>query len=175
MSGFSLFNVVFLAGLLCGVWVMVAGVERDRGPAGMSVRTQWAMLAGAMTLAGFLGSLLSRRSVSFAGTAVVALIAAAVGALGARLLVHQAVAMPVTDHEFDPRFELQGVPAVVVEAIPAIGEGVVQLPSHSGLPVLVAARSLDGRAIARDVEVAVERIEAGVAFVEAWSAIEARL
>ena len=175
MSGFSLFNVVFLAGLLCGVWVMVAGVERDRGAAGTVVRTRWAMLAGTMTLAGFLGSLLTRLSVSFAFTAMVVLIAAAVGALGARLLVHQAVAMPVTDHEFDPRFEMQGVPALVVEDIPAVGIGVVQLPSHSGLPVLVAARSLDGRAIARDVEVAVERIEAGVAFVEAWSAIEARL
>lgn len=175
MRGFSLFNVVFLVGLLASVRVMVAGVERDHGAAGSVVRTRWAMLAGAMTLSGFLGSLLTRLSASAGMTAFVAIGAAIIGAGSARLLVRQAVAMPVSDHEFDPRYELQGVPALVVEEIPAFGEGIVRVPTRAGPPALMAARSLDGQAISRDVEVGVERVDAGVAFVEVWSAIEARL
>jgi hypothetical protein len=175
VRGFSLFNIVFLVGLLTSVRVMVAGVERDRGAAGSVVRTRWAMMAGAMTLSGFLGSLLTRLSVPASLTALVALAAAIIGAASARRLVRQAVAMPVSDHEFDPRYELQGVPALVVEEIPESGEGIVRVPSRSGPPALMAARSLDGQAISRDVEVGVERVDDGVAFVEVWAAIEARL
>ncbi len=175
MRGFSVFDVVFLAGLLASVRVMVVGVEKDRGASGAVVRTRWAMLAGALTLSGFLASLLLRLSASRITTLVASFTALVSGAAVARLLVKSAVRMPVSDHEFDRRFELQGVPGMVVEAIPAAGEGVVRVPSRSGPPSLVAARSIDGLAIARDVEVGVERIDAGVAFVEAWSAIEARL
>ena len=175
MGGFSLFNIVFVAGLLMSVRVMVAGVERDRGDAGAIVRTRWAMLAGALTLTGFVGSLLARLHVSGGVTAVASIVAVAIGVLSARVLVHRAVAMPVTDHEFDPRFAMQGVPAVVVDAIPAFGTGRVRLPARSGEGAMVAARSLDGTSIGRDVEVGVERIDDGVAFVEVWSAIEARL
>jgi hypothetical protein len=62
-----------------------------------------------------------------------------------------------------------------VEEIPMSGTGRVRLPSRSGEGAIVAARSLDGTMIARDMEVGVERIADGVAFVETWSAIEARL
>jgi hypothetical protein len=175
VGDFSAFDVVFLAGLLCAVRVMVAGVERDRGADGLVVRTRWAMLAGALTSAGFVGALLMRLPALRGMGPTAALLAGAGGAAAARWLVRRAVAMPVSDHEFDPRFALQGVPATVVEAIPAIGAGLVRLPSQAGPPVLLAARSLNGSAIACDVEVAVERIDEGVAFVEAWSAIEARL
>lgn len=176
MYDFSVFDVVFLAGLLCSVRVMVAGVERDRGADGFVVRTRWAMLAGALTSAGFLGALLIRLSDLSGGmTAVAALLTGAAGVGAARILVRRAVAMPVSDHDFDPRFALQGVPATVVEPIPEIGAGVVSLLSRAGKPVLLAARSVNGSAIARDVEVAVERIDEGIAFVETWSAIEARL
>ena len=175
MRGLSLFNVVFLVGLLSSVRIMVAGVERNLGDAGAVVRTRWAMLAGAMTLSGFLGSLLTRLNVSASVTAFAAIGAVMIGAGSARLLVRQAVAMPVSDHEFDPRYELQGVPALVVEEIPACGQGIVLVPTRAGPPALMAARSLDGQAIPRDVEVGVERVDAGVAFVEVWSAIEARI
>ncbi len=175
VRGFSLFNLAFLAGLLIGVRVMVAGVERDRGESGLVVRTRWAMLAGALTLTGFFGSLLTRLAVSRGVIALVSVCAVTLGVFGSRFLVRRAVAMPVSDHEFDPRFALQGIPAVVVEEIPAFGTGIVRLPARSGSESLVAARSLDGSMIARNVEVGVERIDDGVAFVEVWSAIEARL
>jgi hypothetical protein len=175
----TLFNLMFIAGLLMAVRVMVAGVERERagqgGALGAEVRTRWAMLAGALSLTGFLGSMLSRNDVSRGMIALACGCTVALGALGARFLVQRAVAMPVSDHEFDPRFAMQGVPAIVVEDIPAIGTGMVRLPSQAGHVSLVAARSLDGTSIARHVEVGVERIDDGVAFVEVWSAIEARL
>jgi hypothetical protein len=97
------------------------------------------------------------------------------GAISARVLVARAAAMPVSDHEFDPRYALQGVPAVVVEPIPLFGDGAVQLAEGSVHVAPLRARSLDGSAIARGVEVGVERIDDGVAVVEAWSTIEARL
>ncbi|MDZ7631835.1 MAG: hypothetical protein U5K74_10945 [Gemmatimonadaceae bacterium] len=176
MRGFSLFNLVFLAGLLVSVRVMVAGVERAGGEGDTAVvRSRWAMLAGLLTLSGFLGSVLVRLSMS-SGVVTAGVLAGAVfGALSARVLVSRAAAMPVSDHEFDPRFALQGVPAMVVEPIPAGGDGLVQLPGGSSHPSTLRARSLDGVAIAKGEEVGVERIDDGVAFVEAWSAIEARL
>lgn len=176
MRGFSVFNLVFLAGLLVGVRVMVSGVERRRGSGDAVVRSRWAMLAGALTLSGFVGSALLRLGVASALVGACVLVAAVAGTAGALVLVRRAAAMPVHDHEFDPRFELQGVPALVVADIPASGDGLVLLPDGlrvSGAPI--RARSLDGLPIARGVEVGVERIDEEVAFVETWSAIEARL
>lgn len=176
MRGFSLFNLVFLGGLLLSVRVMIAGVERGVAAGQSIVRARLAMLAGATTLAGFVGSVLVRSNVSAIAlwSGVVASVVA--GAWSAGFLVRRAAAMPVSDHDFDPRFELQGVPATVVSTIPADGEGLVTLPTGlSSGDGAMRARSLDGVAIERGLEVGVERIEDGVAFVEAWSAIEARL
>lgn len=175
MRGFSVFNLVFLAGLLIAVRVMVAGVERSGRDGTVHVRTRWAMLGGMLTLGGFVGSLTARMQASAAVRVAVTAMAVVFGIVAARVLVKRAVAMPVSDHEFDPRFELQGVPAIVVESIPASGDGFVRLPDGSGFAMPLRARSLDGAPIARGVEVGVERIDDGVAFVEAWSAIEARL
>lgn len=176
MRWFSLFNVIFLAGLLSGVRVMVAGVERRRSEGDATVRSRLAMLAGSLTLAGFVGSVLLRLTVSPVVIGCAVAVGATIGAFGARWTVGRAVAMPASDHEFDPRFELQGVPAVVVEAIPATGDGLVLLSEGSRASAApLRARSLDGTPIARGVEVGVERIDDEVAFVEEWSAIEARL
>ena len=175
MGALSVYNVVFIVGLALSVRVMVVGVERELPAGVIEIRTRWAMLAGAFTLAGFLGSLLRHEGVSATMTAVLAALGLVAGVVSARVLVQRAVAMPVTDHEFDPRFELQGTPAVVVEAIPAAGEGLVRLPDGSTRGGPLRARSIDGVAIERGVEVAVERIDDDVAFVEAWSVVEARL
>lgn len=176
MRGFSLFNVVFLSGLLLSVRVMISGVERVHDSGASVVRARWAMLAGSLTLAGFVGSVLWRLgSVSVVYVAAIGA-SVIVGAVSALWLVRRAAAMSVNDHEFDPRFALQGVPGVVVEAIPAAGDGLVRLPAGTlAGSAPIPARSLDGSPIASGLEVGVERIDDGVAFVEAWSAIEARL
>ena len=175
MRGFSLFNLVFLAGLLFSVRVMVSGVERDGMRGGSVVRARWAMLAGALTLTGFVGSVLVRVGASLPVITSASMACVAIGVWSAQQLVRRAVAMPVRDHEFDPRYQLQGVPALVVEPITAAADGLVRLPEGAGLSSPLRARSLDGEPIAAGVEVGVERIDDGVAFVEAWSAIEARL
>ena len=176
MRGFSLFNLVFLGGLLLSVRVMVAGVERGVASGQTIVRARWAMLAGGLTLAGFVGSVLIRGGAAGMMTWTLVSVAAVAGIWSAVFLVRRAAAMPVSDHEFDPRFELQGVPATVIASIPATGEGLVRLPAGlAGSAAGIRARSLDSTPIASGVEVGVERIEDGVAFVEAWSAIEARL
>jgi hypothetical protein len=168
-------DVVFLAGLLLSVRVMVSGVELRRGPEARVVRSRWAMLAGALTLSGFLGAISVRLSSSAALLGALVVGGVAIGALSAQQLVSRLAALPVGDHEIDPRFELQGVPALVVDAIPANGDGFVQLADGWDAPAPIRARSIDGAAIARGEEVGVERIDGGVAFVEVWSAIEARL
>jgi hypothetical protein len=175
VRGFSVFNLVFLAGLLVSVRVMIDGVERRAVAGGAVVRTRWAMLAGALTLSGFVGSLLLRLAVSVPMTALSVAVSVMLGALSARYLIRKAIAMPVSDHEFDPRFSMQGTPAIVVQAIPASGDGMVRLADGRGGNEPVRARSLDGLPIDSGVEVGVDRIDDGVAFVEAWSAIEARL
>ncbi len=175
MGGFRLFDVVFLAGVLLSVRLMVSGVERDRGDGEPVVRSRFAMLAGALTLAGFLGAVSIRLSPSVFLSSALLLGGAMTGALSARWLVARAAAPPNEDHEFDPRFALQGVPALVVRSIPVNGDGLVQLSPGSDAPSPIRARSVDGSAIARGEEVGVERIDGGVAFVEAWSVIEARL
>ena len=175
VRSFSVFNLVFLAGLLVAVRVMVAGVEHSGRDGSVQVRTRWAMLGGMLTLTGFVGSLMARLDASLWVRVMFTSLAVVIGVVIARVLVKRAVAMPVGDHDFDPRFELQGVPAVVVESIPESGDGFVRLPEGSGFAMPVRARSLDGAPIACGVEVGVERIDDGVAFVEAWSEIEARL
>lgn len=175
MRGFRVVDVVFLAGLLLSVRVMVSGVELRRGLEARVVRSRWAMLAGALTLSGFLGAISVRLSSSSALVGALVLGGVVIGALSAQLLVSQITSMPAGEHEWDPRFELQGVPALVVDAIPADGDGFVQLPAGWDAPAPIRARSIDGAAIARGEEVGVERIDGGVAFVEVWSSIEARL
>lgn len=175
MRSFSPFDVVFLAGLVVSVRVMVAGVEREQALGRMVVRSRWAVLAGMLTLSGFLGALCVRIPVARTLTAIAVLLGLALGALSARFLVSRAAAMPVTDHEFDPRFSLQGMPATVIAAIAEEHDGLVQLPAGASQVSPIRARSLDGKAIAAGVEVGVERIDDGVAYVEEWSAIEARL
>ncbi len=175
MRGFRMFDVVFLAGLLLSVRVMVSGVEFGRGNDRRVVRSRWAMLAGALTLSGFLGAISVRLSSPAAVVGALVLGGVVIGALSAQLLVSLMASLPAGDHEFDPRFELQGVPALVVGAIPANGDGFVQLPAGRDPSARIRARSIDGAAIARGEEVGVERIDGGIAFVEVWSAIEARL
>ncbi len=175
MGVLNVWNVVFLAGLLVSVRVMVAGVERGVSSGVAEVRARWAMLAGMLTLAGFVGSLLAALGRGTSWQVVGATLGAAGGAGSALLLVRGAAAMEVSDHDFDPRYELQGVPALVVESIPANGDGVVRLPAGASPTAAMRARSIDGAAIGAGVEVGVERIDDGVVFVEAWSAIEARL
>jgi membrane protein implicated in regulation of membrane protease activity len=74
----------------------------------------------------------------------------------------------------DDRYLLQGHPASVTRGIPADGEGEIVYEAD-GRSWTVRARSWDGAPIGAGTEVAIERVEDGVAYVEAWAEVEARL
>jgi hypothetical protein len=93
-----------------------------------------------------------------------------------RLAIAMARLQPEHDPD-DPRFQLQGHVAVVTEAIPAGGEGIIAYGElgELGNRRSLRARSIDQQSIERGLEVCIERVEDGVAFVELWSLVEARL
>jgi hypothetical protein len=74
----------------------------------------------------------------------------------------------------DERYLLQGHPARVTRAITADGAGEIAYVAD-GRRYAVVARSLEGDALAQDTEVAIERVEDGVAYVERWTRVEERL
>jgi hypothetical protein len=172
---FTPFDPILLGGLVLGVRELARGVERTANGT-TTIAFLPIMLAAAGTLAGLTGAVTARAIAGGPPAWLLALVAGVAGAFAARAVVQQAAAMPVEDHEYDPRFALQGVPARVVSAIPG-GDGIGQIEvADPDFPTQrYAARGLDGQALPAGVEVGVERIEDGVAYVEAWSVIETRL
>lgn len=108
---------------------------------------------------------------------VVLLIAIAVGALAISgmitLLARWAfrgisAASPGDDHE------MQGQLAIVTRAISGSAPGEISY-EHLGKPLKSPARSLGTMALPVGADVVIDRIEAGVAFVEEWAMVEKRL
>lgn len=174
------YNAAVLAGLVLLVRVMIAGVE---SPAAQPLTTGEKLrvrllpaLAGTFLLVvGLVGSAALPLGLPLKAATALALASGALIALLARNLILSAAAQPVTDHEFDPRFALQGVPGIVVDAIPAEGRGSVRLATAGAPATELAAAAVDATPIPPGVEVVVDRIEDDVAYVEAWSAVERRL
>ena len=75
--------------------------------------------------------------------------------------------------EFDPEV-LTGHIARVTGAISAAAAGAVAY-TLEGRRHVVAAMSLDGSPIQAGVDVVIERIEDGLAFVERWEVVEGRI
>jgi hypothetical protein len=94
-------------------------------------------------------------------------------ALVTRLAIATARIQPEHDPD-DPRYVLQGHVAMVTAAIPSGGEGVIAYGGGDSLRIL-RARAIDEQAIDEGLEVCIERVEEGVAFVELWALVEARL
>jgi len=128
-----------------------------------------------LTVFGLLGYLLLRYATLGATiSTVVALVAALAAAAGAVALVTRwaipsAVADPV-----DPRYLLQGTPATVTRAITADVDGEVSYEAD-GARYATVARSFDGSSHDVGEEVVIDRVEDGIAYVEAWALVEQRL
>jgi membrane protein implicated in regulation of membrane protease activity len=185
------FVACFLLGLRLAVHVMLHGVERAAPPAaraphepgggGHDPRTEPSTLFNAQNVAAFvtafgLGGYLLQRFTTL-GPGAAAAIALAVGAAGAVLsiVLLAAWAIPSVRRDVvDERYNLQGHPATVRDAIPADGEGEITYEAD-GRSWTVRARGWDGGAIAAGTEVAIERVEDGVAYVEQWAQGESRL
>lgn len=185
MDATPLFLGLFLVGLVLGVGAMLFGVERRRAPAsGAGVPTIGARLtipnvAAFAAASGAAGYLLHRyTALGNVGLFVLAAIAGILGVVGASLLVARWALPAVAAEVVDERYVLQGHPARVTRVIePPAGAPAAYEVSYEegGKTHHLRAYSLDGTVLEPGSDVAIERIEDGCAWVEAWSVVERRL
>ena len=171
------FLVSFIAGLLLAVRIMFFGAERRRvrTVGGMPLRRSEPAIVAFLVMFGVAGYLLTRHGTMGAvwGSGLALLLGVLWAALVTGLAIATARVKPEHDPD-DPRFVLQGHVAVVTEAIPSDGEGTITYGEGDGHRTL-PARAIDESAIAEGLEVCIERVDSGVAFVEPWTVVEARL
>jgi hypothetical protein len=188
MSAF--FVACFVVGLVLAVYVMLHGVERRSAPSavppheahgGYDPSTEPSPMLNAQNGAAFVvafgacGYLLTR--LTGLGPAAVVSIAATVGvavAIGSASLLAAWVIPGARSEPVDERYLLQGHPARVTRPIGDDGAGEI-VYEVDGKEFSVTARSWDGAAIEEGADVAIERVEHGVAYVERWAQVEARL
>jgi membrane protein implicated in regulation of membrane protease activity len=174
-----LFLAAFIAGLLLAVRIMFFGAERRKRAlaraGGMPLRRSEPAGVAFLVMFGVAGYLLTRHGAlsGAAGAGVAALLGVAWAAFVVRVTIAMARVKPEHDPD-DPRYKLQGQVAVVTAAIPGEGEGTITFLDGTGRRSC-PARAIDGDAIAEHLEVCIERVENGVAFVERWDLVEARL
>lgn len=167
----------FIAGLLLAVRIMFFGAERRRAHAvdTLPLRRSEPAIAAFLIMFGVAGYLLTRKGTlsAPAGLGAATVLGVLWAALVTRLAIATARITPEHDPD-DPRYALQGYVAVVTESIPMDGEGTIAF-DEAGERRRLRARVIDGSAIEDGTEVCIERVEDGVAFVERWSMVEARL
>lgn len=170
-----LFVASLIIGLLLGVRVMLYGVERPREqhPEGeRSFRLSPAIFVAFFVVFGISGYAARRRAEPV--PLVVGLVAGIVAAVAAARLVRRWWQV-VPEHDVDDeRYVLQGQLAQVVTAIDPGGVGQIEFQVDAQHRRL-SARGIGGEPLAVGTEVVIERIEDGVAYVEAWSEVEQRL
>lgn len=183
----QLFLVCFLAGLLLMVGSMLWGVERK--PDGLSpalpggqqtVRTRLTVpnLGAFLTLFGVTGYPLFRYAgLSTLPTLILAAVLGAGGVVGASLIIARWAVPGVAAEVVDERYILQGQPARITRVFGNSGDDRTYEIAYDdgGRERLTRAQSLDGTPLVDGSEVVIERIENGVAYVEAWSVVEKRL
>ncbi len=170
-----LFLAIFIIGLGLGVISMIAGIDRDQRHGRWIKYINLPTIGAAATLFGLVGyPLVKYSSLSALAVLGIALTAALVAAAGVVFLI-AGWAVPSAAREVeDVRFILQGHFAHVVRAIVGDQPGEIEF-EHEGERRTLAARGLDGREVARDADVVIERVEDGVAYVELWSTIAQQL
>lgn len=187
----ALFLTVLLLGLVTGVRAMLLGTEHlPRGitlpaphertsehvpAAEPSPLFNWASVAAFAFAFGLAGYLLTRFTLWTAGPRVIAAIVAGAAAMTLQSLLIARWAIPAAraDH-VDERYLLQGTIGRITRAVPVEGEGELQYTLDNRTYTL-PAREVAGAALALDVEVVMDRVETGVAYVEPWAQVERRL
>jgi membrane protein implicated in regulation of membrane protease activity len=184
------FVTCFAVGLVLGVYVMLHGVERRGAPSavppheargGHDPSTEPSLTLNAQNAAAFLAAFgacgyLLTRFTALGAPAVVAIAAAAGGlvAVGSASLLAAWVLPGARAEAVDERYLLQGHPARVTRPIDGAIDGEIAYEVDGRL-FTVRARSWDGSTIEIGTDVAIERVEDGVAYVERWAQVEARL
>jgi hypothetical protein len=174
-----LFLGSFLAGLILTVVSMLVGVERRGGVVPRAepgerprVRLTRPIIAAFAMLFGVLGYLLERHTtLGPVSTLVLAAVAGGLGILGSVLLVAKWAVKGAHD---DTAELLQGHVATVTrdatDSAPAEITYVL-----NGARSVVPAKPVDDTRLVTGAEVVIERIENGIAYVEAWAQVEQRL
>lgn len=187
----AVFAGAFVGGLLLAVYVMLYGVERavpavprplHEVTGGHDPRTEPRTLGNGQNLAAFLtcfgaaGYLLQRALPTRPSALILALAAGAgLAGFGVSIILLRAWAVPGARREVvDERYLMQGHPATVTAAIPSGGTGAIVYEAD-GQRWTIPARAWDDGALAHGAEVAIDRVEGGVAYVEDWAQVEARL
>jgi hypothetical protein len=170
-----LFLLVFILGLILGVISMIAGIDRHER------RRRWVSyfnlptVGAAATSFGLVGYPLAKySSLGPVAMAAIAGAAAAAGAGGMVALIAGWAVPSAARAVEDARYALQGHLARVTRPIRP-GEAGEIVYEHEGARHVARALSLDGKAIAPDAEVVIERVEDGVAYVELWATIAKQL
>jgi membrane protein implicated in regulation of membrane protease activity len=173
----ALYVVTFIVGLLLAVRIMFFGAERRRPRAGdpLPLRRWEPAVSAFLIMFGMAGYLLTRpgRLAPVVGLGAALLLALLWAALVTRLAIATARVQPEHDPD-DPRYVLQGHVATVTTPIPADGEGSIAI-GEPGAQRSLRARAIDGQPIDEGIEVCIERVDEGVALVERWALVEARL
>ncbi|MEP7064851.1 MAG: hypothetical protein ABI889_02345 [Gemmatimonadota bacterium] len=169
------FAVFLLLGLIVGVIAMIGGIDRKQRHGPWVKYLNLPTVGAAAALFGMVGYPLAKYS-SLGTVAMLAIAGASAAAAAAGMVaIIAGWAVPSAAlHAEDPRFALQGHPARVSQIISAERPGEI-FYEHDGARRTVPAVGLDGAAIAVGAEVAIERIEDGIAHVELWSNIEREL
>jgi hypothetical protein len=174
-----LFLGSFLAGLVLTVVSMLVGVEgrgesvtkAERGTR-PRVRLTRPIIAAFAMLFGVLGYLLNRHTtLGPISTLILAAVAGGLGILGSVLLVAKWAVKGAHD---DTAELLQGHVATVTRGATASVPAEITYVLN-GIRSVVPAKSVDESRLAMGAEVVIERIDNGVAFVEAWAQVEERL
>ena len=175
----ALFLTAFISGLLLAVRLMFFGAERrhwlTRHSEASPLRRSEPAGVAFLIMFGIAGYLVVRYSVLSAVIAVS--IAAGIGVVWAILVTRVAIVMArvVPNHEVeDPASAVQGRIGIVTVSVDPGDEGAVAYETGHGR-ITVPARAVDGQAIEAGTEVCIERMDNGVAFVERWAVVEARL
>ncbi|HZS57960.1 MAG TPA: hypothetical protein VFA43_01730 [Gemmatimonadaceae bacterium] len=170
------FVAAFLVGLILAVFAMLNGVERPDAGAG---RRRFALnvptVAAFAAVFGAVGYPLA--VYSSLGWIPILAIAVACGVAGmvVSLFLLAGWAIPAAKAEVvDERYLLQGCIAKVTEVAPDGTTGMIAF-EDAGVRQVSRAAGLDGARLELGTEVAIERVEGGVAYVEPWSQVEARL
>ena len=131
--------------------------------------------AGFATVFGVTGYLLARyTTLAVTPELVIAALAGAVGGAGVLALV-AAWAIPAIKAEvIDERYVLQGAFAQVISVADHGASGTITYQAD-GATHTSPATGLDGARLDLGAEVVIERIEDGLAYVEPWARVEARL
>jgi hypothetical protein len=171
-----LFLAAFIGGLLLAVFAMLHGVEytrrsRSRAPSPFFNVPSIAAFAVAFGAVGY--PLVSHTELSGLTTLMIAAGCGLAATAGMVVLLARWALKGEHLNAPDPE-DIQGQFALVsVEITPEV-QGEIAY-EYSGSQVRAPARTLGNMSLPVGSEVVIDRIEAGVAFVEAWAVVEQRL